>query len=86
VASSQNNSSWHARRLAATPPGVAVMSDFFIEHAKNAEFWDIEGRRFIDFAGGIAVLNTARASKNSGGSRGPIAALYPQLLPSGAIH
>jgi 4-aminobutyrate aminotransferase len=31
---------------------------FFIDHAKNAEFWDIEGRRFIDFAGGIAVLNT----------------------------
>jgi 4-aminobutyrate aminotransferase len=34
------------------------MGDFFIDHAKNAEFWDIEGRRFIDFAGGIAVLNT----------------------------
>jgi 4-aminobutyrate aminotransferase len=34
------------------------MGDFFISHAKNAEFWDIEGRRFIDFAGGIAVLNT----------------------------
>jgi 4-aminobutyrate aminotransferase len=34
------------------------MADFFIDHAKNAEFWDIEGRRFIDFGGGIAVLNT----------------------------
>ncbi|HEX7389157.1 MAG TPA: 4-aminobutyrate--2-oxoglutarate transaminase [Acidiphilium sp.] len=34
------------------------MGDFFIDRAKNAEFWDIEGRRFIDFAGGIAVLNT----------------------------
>ena len=52
------NADWHARRLAATPRGVAVMGDFFIDHAKNAEFWDIEGRRFIDFAGGIAVLNT----------------------------
>jgi 4-aminobutyrate aminotransferase len=52
------NAEWHARRLAATPRGVGVMSDFFIDHAKNAEFWDIEGRRFIDFAGGIAVLNT----------------------------
>ncbi len=52
------NAEWHARRLAATPRGVAVMGDFFIDHAKNAEFWDIEGRRFIDFAGGIAVLNT----------------------------
>ncbi len=53
-----SNAEWHARRLAATPRGVAVMGDFFIDHAKNAEFWDIEGRRFIDFAGGIAVLNT----------------------------
>ncbi len=52
------NASWHARRLAATPRGVGVMGDFFIDRAKNAEFWDIEGRRFIDFAGGIAVLNT----------------------------
>ena len=52
------NADWHARRLAATPRGVAVMGDFFIDQAKNAEFWDIEGRRFIDFAGGIAVLNT----------------------------
>jgi 4-aminobutyrate aminotransferase len=55
---SGTNAEWHARRLAATPRGVGVMSDFFIDHAKNAEFWDIEGRRVIDFAGGIAVLNT----------------------------
>ncbi|RFO98738.1 4-aminobutyrate--2-oxoglutarate transaminase [Rhodoferax lacus] len=56
--SAGTNAEWHARRLAATPRGVAVMGDFFIDHAKNSEFWDIEGRRFIDFAGGIAVLNT----------------------------
>jgi 4-aminobutyrate aminotransferase len=55
---SHTNAAWHARRLAATPRGVGVMGDFFIDRAKNAEFWDIEGRRFIDFAGGIAVLNT----------------------------
>jgi 4-aminobutyrate aminotransferase len=53
-----SNAHWHARRLAATPRGVAVMGDFFIDRALNAELWDIEGRRFIDFAGGIAVLNT----------------------------
>ena len=52
------NAEWHARRLAATPRGVAVMGDFFIDHAKNSELWDIEGRRYIDFVGGIAVLNT----------------------------
>ena len=52
------NADWHARRLAATPRGVGVMGDFFIDRAMNAELWDIEGRRFIDFVGGIAVLNT----------------------------
>ena len=49
---------WHARLLAATPRGAGVMGDFFIECAKNAEFWDSEGRRYIDFAAGIAALNT----------------------------
>ncbi len=45
------------RRIAATPRGVGVMADFFAARAEGAELWDVEGRRFIDFAGGIAVLN-----------------------------
>eukprot|EP01034_Spumella_vulgaris_P008477 gene8477-10788_t len=52
------NSDWHARRQAATPRGVAVLQSFYAERALNAELWDVEGRRFIDFASGIAVLNT----------------------------
>jgi 4-aminobutyrate aminotransferase len=48
----------HNRRLAATPRGIGVMANFFIDKALNSEVWDIEGRRFIDFGGGIAVLNT----------------------------
>jgi len=47
-----------ARKAAATPRGVGVMAGFFADHAENALLWDVEGRRFIDFAGGIAVLNT----------------------------
>ncbi|MGL6040832.1 MAG: 4-aminobutyrate--2-oxoglutarate transaminase, partial [Deefgea sp.] len=47
-----------ARKQAATPRGVGVMAPFFVDHAENAELWDVTGRRFIDFAGGIAVLNT----------------------------
>ena len=47
-----------ARKAAATPRGVAVMAGFFAERAENALLWDVEGRRYIDFAGGIAVLNT----------------------------
>ncbi len=47
-----------ARKAAATPRGVGVMGSFFADRAENAELWDVEGRRFIDFAGGIAVMNT----------------------------
>jgi 4-aminobutyrate aminotransferase len=47
-----------ARKAAATPRGVGVMGSFFADKALNSELWDVEGRRFIDFAGGIAVMNT----------------------------
>ena len=52
------NESLMARKAAATPRGVGVMGTFFADRADNAELWDVEGRRFIDFAGGIAVMNT----------------------------
>lgn len=47
-----------ARRTAAIPRGVATAYPVFAAKAENAEVWDVEGRRFVDFAGGIAVLNT----------------------------
>ncbi|KPC50733.1 4-aminobutyrate--2-oxoglutarate transaminase [Amantichitinum ursilacus] len=50
-----------ARKNAATPRGVGVMAPFFAVRASNAELWDEEGHRYIDFAGGIAVLNTGHA-------------------------
>jgi len=53
-----SNADLHQRRLAATPRGIGVMANFFIDHALNAEVWDVEGNRYIDFGGGIAVLNT----------------------------
>jgi 4-aminobutyrate aminotransferase len=53
-----SNADLHQRRLVATPRGIGVMADFFIDRALNAEVWDVEGKRYIDFAGGIAVLNT----------------------------
>jgi 4-aminobutyrate aminotransferase len=67
------NAAWLARKQAATPRGVAVLENFFVARAENAELWDIEGRRFIDFAGGIGVLNT--------GHRHPrvVAAIHAQL-------
>ncbi len=47
-----------AHKAAATARGVGVMGSFFADRADNAELWDVEGRRFIDFAGGIAVMNS----------------------------
>ncbi|MGY6254273.1 4-aminobutyrate--2-oxoglutarate transaminase [Paraburkholderia caledonica] len=52
------NAELKSRKDAATPRGVGVMCDFYAERAQNAELWDVEGRRFIDFAAGIAVCNT----------------------------
>lgn len=53
-----SNAELNARRLAATPRGVGITTQIYAERAKNAEVWDVEGRRWIDFAAGIAVLNT----------------------------
>ena len=39
-------------------PGVGTLLPVFIDRAHNAELWDVEGNRYIDFASGIAVLNT----------------------------
>ncbi|MGA0610973.1 4-aminobutyrate--2-oxoglutarate transaminase [Caldimonas sp. KR1-144] len=46
-----------ARKAAATPRGVGVMAGFFADRADGALLWDVEGTRYIDFAGGIAVMN-----------------------------
>lgn len=47
-----------ARRNKAVARGVAQMHNIYTDRAENAELWDVEGKRYIDFAGGIAVLNT----------------------------
>lgn len=52
------NSELLARRVAAVPRGVANAHAVFAARAENSELWDVEGKRYIDFAGGIAVLNT----------------------------
>ncbi len=52
------NAALLARRHAAVARGVGQAHEIFVQRALNAELWDVEGRRYIDFAGGIAVLNT----------------------------
>uniref|UniRef100_UPI00047142DC aspartate aminotransferase family protein n=1 Tax=Komagataeibacter kakiaceti TaxID=943261 RepID=UPI00047142DC len=51
------NATLLARRDHAVARGVATATPIFTARAENAELWDVEGRRYVDFAGGIAVLN-----------------------------
>jgi len=53
-----SNQAIQQRRNNAVPRGVATAMPFAAAKAENAELWDVEGKRYIDFAGGIAVLNT----------------------------
>jgi len=53
-----NNAALMARRRAALPSGLGQSYDIVADRAENAQVWDVEGKRYIDFAGGIAVLNT----------------------------
>ncbi|TMM50613.1 4-aminobutyrate--2-oxoglutarate transaminase [Sulfitobacter sabulilitoris] len=58
AATGQTNAALLKRREAAVPRGVASAAPMFADYAENSEIWDVEGNRYIDFAGGIAVLNT----------------------------
>jgi 4-aminobutyrate aminotransferase / (S)-3-amino-2-methylpropionate transaminase / 5-aminovalerate transaminase len=53
-----SNAELHERRKNAIPRGVSNSLGVYADHASNAELWDVEGKRYIDFASGIAVLNT----------------------------
>lgn len=52
-----SNESLLVRRNRALPRGLVTALPVFASHAANAELWDVDGRRYIDFAAGIAVLN-----------------------------
>src|SRR5271169_1165726 len=56
--SAMSNQSLLDRRNAAVPRGVAQATPVYATRAENAEIWDADGNRYVDFAGGIAVLNT----------------------------
>jgi 4-aminobutyrate aminotransferase/(S)-3-amino-2-methylpropionate transaminase len=51
------NAELKQRQQAAVAQGVASKT-VYAARAENAEIWDVEGRRYIDFAAGIAVTNT----------------------------
>ncbi len=58
AAGAATNAAIDARRVAAMPRGVGIGFAVYAQRALNAELWDVEGRRYIDFGAGIAVLNT----------------------------
>ncbi len=55
------NKELQAIRDAATPQGVGIQTRVFADKARNAELWDVEGRRDIDLSAGIAVCNTGHS-------------------------
>src|SRR6266852_3013200 len=64
---------WMRRRTDAVPRGVSQITPIFVDRAEGALIEDVDGNRFIDFAGGIGCLNA--------GHRAPdvVAALRRQL-------
>ena len=52
------NADINARKDKAISRGVGMQTQIYAQRAKNAEVWDVEGTRYIDFAAGIAVVNT----------------------------
>lgn len=55
------NAQWQSRQDAAFARAIGILAPVYIESAKNAEMWDIEGQRYVDFASGIAVCSTGHS-------------------------
>jgi 4-aminobutyrate aminotransferase len=52
------NGQLQQRKDDALPRGTGNLCQWYVEQAENATLRDVEGNTWIDFAGGIAVLNT----------------------------
>jgi 4-aminobutyrate aminotransferase/(S)-3-amino-2-methylpropionate transaminase len=55
------NTSLQNRKNKVVARGQGNLYPIYVDHAKNAEVWDVEGNRFIDFGAGIAVCNTGHS-------------------------
>jgi len=53
-----NSVTWLARKAAAVPRSLGAVLPVFVSSAQGAIIEDIDGNRFLDFAGGIGCLNT----------------------------
>ena len=56
-----SNLQLQTRKQAAIARGMGNMYQAYVAKAKNAEVWDVEGKRYIDFGAGIAVCNTGHS-------------------------
>jgi 4-aminobutyrate aminotransferase/(S)-3-amino-2-methylpropionate transaminase/5-aminovalerate/4-aminobutyrate aminotransferase len=52
------------RREGAVARGINQMHPVYIQRAENAVMYDVNNRRYIDFSGGIAALNTGHLHPN----------------------
>lgn len=52
------NSAISERKNQSISRGVGMTTQIYADRAENSEIWDVEGRRYIDFSSGIAVVNT----------------------------
>jgi len=55
------NAELQTRKTQAIARGQGNVYPVYVERAKNAEIWDVEGNRYIDFGTGIAVCNTGHS-------------------------
>ncbi len=58
VTASGMNQNWVERRAKAVSRGMGMTAPVIAAKAENSELWDVDGNRYIDFGGGIAVVNT----------------------------
>lgn len=57
----QSNADLHELRHKVIAKGVSSATSIYISHAKGAVVVDVEGREYLDFAGGIAVMNVGHS-------------------------
>lgn len=57
-----SNAQWQERKEAAIARGQGNLAAVYIDRAENAEMWDVEGKRYIDFGTGIAVCSTGHSN------------------------
>ena len=58
----QDNQALRELRDKEVPRGPFNVTPYFTAKAKGAEIWDVEGKRYVDFAGGIGVVNVGHCN------------------------